>query len=135
MGRTAAVPAVPRCHHAADAICDFEACVTMVVLGWLWQCLISVDAGIVKNKGSGKLWEYVTYLVFDAPGLDLACEERQAHILACLSGASKPTHAAAVTVQQCTGREHLEADLKTVRAKGGEGLMLRAAGSKYEHKR
>ena len=94
-----------------------------------------MGAGIVRNKASGKLWEYVTYLVFDAPGLDSACEERQAHIVACLTGDSKPTHAAAVTVQQCTGRGHLDADLKTVRAKGGEGLMLRAAGSKYENKR
>mmetsp|Transcript_142027 Transcript_142027/g.247409 ORF Transcript_142027/g.247409 Transcript_142027/m.247409 type:complete len:783 (+) Transcript_142027:75-2423(+) len=112
---------------------------------------------IVRNRGSGSLWEYITYLVFDAPACKQPYEQRVAHIKrvvvpttkpdgapvaggstsssgACRAGSGCP-YAAPVGIVPCEGREHLQRELATVDAKGGEGLMLREPGSSYEHKR
>ena len=42
-------------------------------------------------------------------------------------------YAAPVGAITCTGRAHVSAELAKVEACGGEGLMLRRPGSKYEH--
>ncbi|KAH3768864.1 hypothetical protein DPMN_170080 [Dreissena polymorpha] len=37
--------------------------------------------------------------------------------------------------QKCTGKDHVDKELKRIIALGGEGLMIRQLGSKYERKR
>lgn len=111
---------------------------------------------IVRNRASGSLWEYITYLVFDAPACRQPYEERVEHIKRVVVPTSKPgapaataargsngadpagpgcPFAAPVGVVICEGREHLQRELTTVDRKGGEGLMLREPRSSYEHKR
>ncbi|KAL1528122.1 hypothetical protein AB1Y20_009486 [Prymnesium parvum] len=107
--------------------------------------------GIVRNRGSGALWQYVTYLVFDAPSLAEPYESRVAYIMKTVVPIDKPDqssdpstaqpttsgcpYAAPVGICQCTGRAHLKSELEQVQAKRGEGLMLRRPGSPYEHAR
>jgi len=88
---------------------------------------------IVRNRASGELWEYITYLVFDAPDLKEPYEERVAHVKRTVTLACK--YAAPVGIVKCEGRSHLQGELRKVDAKGGEGLMLRAPRSPYENKR
>jgi len=45
---------------------------------------------------------------------------------------SQKSYAAVVGIQKCTGLSHLKKTLKKVLKKGGEGVMLRKAGSVYE---
>lgn len=96
---------------------------------------------IVRNRASGKLWEYITFLVFDAPGLRAPYEDRVAHIKRVVvphkGGESGPgcPYAAPVGIIRCEGREHLSLELRKVDKKGGEGLMLRQPKSLYEHRR
>jgi ATP-dependent DNA ligase len=110
---------------------------------------------IVRSGTSGDLWQYITYLVFDAPALDKPYEQRLAYIQGCIgrvagtgsdgassaaagadvSAAAGTPYAAPVGAITCTGRAHVSAELAKVEAQGGEGLMLRRPGSKYEHTR
>jgi len=110
---------------------------------------------IVRNRSSGKLWEYITFLVFDAPSMKAPYEERVAFIKSVVVPVSKPDGAAAssagtggsgvatsgtpyaapVGVVTCEGREQLRLELAKVDGMGGEGLMLRQAKSAYENKR
>ncbi|CAK0822044.1 unnamed protein product, partial [Prorocentrum cordatum] len=89
---------------------------------------------IVRNRSSGKLWEYITFLVFDAPSMRAPYEERVAFIKSSVS-TDACRYAAPVGIVKCSGREHLSSELKLVDSKGGEGIMLRQAGSAYEHQR
>jgi DNA ligase-1 len=45
---------------------------------------------IVRNRGSGDLWEYITYLVFDAPAMKEPYEERVAFIKKVVVPIDKP---------------------------------------------
>jgi DNA ligase-1 len=106
---------------------------------------------IVRNRGSGDLWEYITYLVFDAPAMKEPYEKRVEFIKKMVVPIDKPDrssassatangshgtpYAAPVGIVACEGREHLQLELKKVDAKGGEGLMLREPRSAYENKR
>jgi len=104
---------------------------------WCGRGLFHKTMSIIKKKTPNKEqqadWKYVTYLVFDAPAVKDPYEKRvkwlQHHI-----DASKPTtYAAVVGVSKCEGVAQLKKILKQVLIKGGEGLMLRQPGSKYEH--
>ncbi|CAE7178162.1 ligA [Symbiodinium pilosum] len=41
----------------------------------------------------------------------------------------------AVPMEKCANRDHLDSALAETEKRGGEGLMLRCPGSKYEHRR
>lgn len=106
---------------------------------------------IVRNRASGDLWQFITYLVFDAPSVNKPYEERVAHIKKLVVPGKKPVpgapshgssakgsgcpYAAPVGIIACEGRDHLKRELAKVDSKGGEGLMLREPKSKYENKR
>jgi DNA ligase-1 len=80
-------------------------------------------------------WKFVTYLVFDAPARSeqgMKYEARVAWLEDNIKPQSESTYAAVVGVCKCTGRDHLNKMLKQVLVKGGEGIMLRRAGSLYE---
>lgn len=92
---------------------------------------------IVRNRSSGKLWEFITYLVFDAPAMKAGYEERVEYIKKSVvpgkAGAAEGCpYAAPVGIVRCTGLAQLRAELRKVTAKGGEGLMLRKPNSAYE---
>jgi DNA ligase-1 len=97
---------------------------------------------IVRKSVPTQDWMYVKYLVFDAPKLQSKAgaggparyEERLATI-AQLVNPAKTQHCRAVGARACTGQGDLEENLRKVEAAGGEGLMLRQAGSFYEWRR
>src|SRR5439155_19947888 len=77
------------------------------------------------------LWREVRYLIFDAPAPAVTFEERLAFLKDTLARRRVPF------VQQhdhelCKGIEHLRGELVRVQELGGEGLMLRQPGSRYE---
>lgn len=79
---------------------------------------------IVRRQDKGPQWRAIQYLVFDAPGLNEPFEARQEAL----------TRLGVQVLEQsrCEGLDHLREELKRVEALGGEGLMLRQPGSRYE---
>ena len=47
----------------------------------------------------------------------------------------RPQYAKVVEHVKCTGTDHVDKELKRIIAMGGEGLMIRQPGSKYERTR
>jgi DNA ligase-1 len=86
---------------------------------------------IVRRQDKGDHWKSISYVVFDAPGLDQPFEKRIEFVESYL-GEEKPPHARAHSHERCRGVDHLREELARVEALGGEGLMLRRPGSKYE---
>ncbi|MDX9766970.1 MAG: DNA ligase [Ectothiorhodospiraceae bacterium] len=85
----------------------------------------------VRSAQPGPGWDDIRYLIFDAPAQQGPFERRMDVVKRWL--ATHPSSRIAVVAQtRCTGREHLERMLDAIEAQGGEGVMLRAAGSPYE---
>ena len=70
-------------------------------------------------------------MVFDAPALDRPFEERLASVREHME-AHQPPHARHHEHLRCEGLAHLRSELARVEQLGGEGLMLRQPGSRYE---
>jgi DNA ligase-1 len=87
--------------------------------------------GIVKRQDKPPEWKTLRYLVFDAPKHGGTFEERLAHLREVV-GDGKLTYAKAHPHEICRDVKHLKEELARVEALGGEGLMLRKPGSKYE---
>ena len=86
--------------------------------------------GIVRSQGKSRDWLKVSFVVFDAPTVDAGFEGRIDAVRALLS--SGPSHVIAHTHEVCADRDHLTGELARVEALGGEGLMIRKPGSRYE---
>jgi DNA ligase-1 len=86
---------------------------------------------IARRQDRSEHWKELRYVVFDAPALDAPFEARLAFCAARLAAGALPyaQHHEHVT---CTGTDHLKTELARVEALGGEGLMLRQPGSRYE---
>jgi len=85
---------------------------------------------IVRSQG-GKEWEDIRYVVFDAPAMVAPFEARQAQIAAWIEAAGSK-YAIAHPQVRCDDRVHLDREMDRMETLGGEGLMLRKPGSKYE---
>jgi DNA ligase-1 len=72
----------------------------------------------------------VRYVLFDAPTVDGAFEQRQARLSQLIAG-SKCRYARVLEQSICTGSDQLRQELTRIEALGGEGLMLRQPGSAY----
>lgn len=86
---------------------------------------------IVRRQDRSDHWKEITYVVFDAPALDAPFEDRLALCKAHLSPERTP-HARVLEQELCKSEVHLREELARVEALGGEGLMMRRPGSKYE---
>lgn len=80
-------------------------------------------------------WNKIVYHVFDAPHLEKQPFESRLKAIKDYFETAKPKYAKVVEHQKCTGKDHIEKELKRVIALGGEGLMIRQPGSKYERRR
>ena len=98
---------------------------------WIGRKAFQRTVGIVRRQDRTDLWKEVRYVAFDAPGVDDAFEGRLAAIRDHV-GRHKPPYLAAHDHAVCTGIDHLREELARVEALGGEGLMLRQPGSRYE---
>eukprot|EP00039_Didymoeca_costata_P033412 m.42194 g.42194 ORF g.42194 m.42194 type:complete len:382 (-) comp9856_c0_seq1:65-1210(-) len=111
--------------------------------GELWggRGMFQKTVSIAKtHSGDDNNWKCVTYAVFDVPKLKNdnkkpAKFEQRMEWLHQNIIPSKTPYAAAVVSIKCRGKQHLNDELKTTEAKGGEGLMLRRPHSVYEHGR
>jgi DNA ligase-1 len=86
---------------------------------------------IARRMDRGLGWKSLTYLVFDAPDHGGIFEERVRHVEALGMG----EYAQAVSHLVCEGVGHLQSELARIEGLGGEGLMLRKAGSLYVRSR
>ncbi|KAF9912855.1 hypothetical protein EC991_008721 [Linnemannia zychae] len=119
---------------------------------WLGRGRFQQCISIVKNQKVDRAdeWKEMTYLVFDAPKLDLTYEKRMDYLKSIMptfgkdsiqssdpSAASNkvPPYARIVPIQKCLSKSHLLRELDHVQTHGGEGIMLRAPRSRYEFKR
>ena len=98
---------------------------------WAGRKQFQKTVSIVRRADAGQGWHDISFLIFDAPGHDGSFEERMAHVRQYLAEHECP-HAQVVEHEQCTDIEHLERELARVEALGGEGLMLRQPGSRYQ---
>jgi len=99
--------------------------------GELWQGrgLFQQTVGKVRTQYEPD-WSGIKFVVFDVVNADTF--EKRLQLLQTLD---LPNHVKIVEQIQCKNREHLEHYKTTIIDSGGEGVMLRAAGSFYEHKR
>ena len=87
-------------------------------------------SGMVRRKGEIDGWKSIKYIVFDAPTIEKPFE-------VCIAITKKwfdeknPPHASVLNQTSCKGKEHLMATFEHVLANGGEGIMLRKAGSMH----
>jgi DNA ligase-1 len=86
---------------------------------------------IVRRQDRSEHWKEISYLVFDAPGHPASFEERLEFCRRELA-LRQPPHARVHDHQVCRDPGHLREELRRVEELGGEGLMLRSPGSRYE---
>lgn len=98
---------------------------------WLGRKMFQRAVSIVRRQDKSDHWKEVRYLVFDAPKQEEAFEKRLAFVAEILR-VHKPAYASAHEHQRCEGVDHLRNELARVEALGGEGLMMRRSGSRYE---
>lgn len=98
---------------------------------WVGRKMFQKTTSIVRSGAAGQEWRSVQYVVFDAPNAKGGFEDRLAHAQKVLTKAGAP-HARWLEHVKCDGYDHLRDELRRVEALGGEGLMLRRPGSRYE---
>lgn len=86
---------------------------------------------VVRRQDMSDDWKELAFVIFDAPGLDAPFEDRLAHIQEFVEDVSPP-YAEWLEHEVCRGVTHLREELARVEGLGGEGLMLRQPGSRYE---
>jgi DNA ligase-1 len=98
---------------------------------WAGRGRFSATQATVLDREPGPGWEEIRYLIFDAPEQAGPFAARMQVVERWLAQ-RPPSPAGLATQTRCTGRAHLEQVLDGIEARGGEGVMLRAAGSPYE---
>jgi DNA ligase-1 len=85
---------------------------------------------IARRMDKGLGWKSLTYVIFDAPALLHAFEQRIKHLEEHFTANPWP-HARVLEHRVCTGHDDLKTELVRIEELSGEGLMLRQPGSKY----
>lgn len=98
---------------------------------WVGRKLFQRTTSIVRSGAAGQEWKKVSFVIFDAPNARGGFEERIAHAKKVIERAATP-HAHVLEHVACMGVPHLREELERVEQLGGEGLMLRRPGSKYD---
>jgi DNA ligase-1 len=98
---------------------------------WLGRKAFQRTVSIVRRQDKSEHWREISYLIFDAPAMEAVFEERVEFLRDALANV-KAKHVKLHAHEQCRGVDHLREELARIEALGGEGLMLRQPGSKYE---
>jgi DNA ligase len=98
---------------------------------WAGRKKFQRAVSIARRQDKSAEWRELTYVVFDAPAHDGPFETRLELVKQHME-AHQPPHARWHPHERCSGLDHLRAELARVEALGGEGLMMRQPGSKYE---
>ncbi|CAD6972498.1 unnamed protein product [Tilletia controversa] len=114
---------------------------------WMERDAFDGTSSIIRSGTSGwKKWDRIIYMVFDVVGDSNPFEQRLEALKQRFGEPLTPTEVLAqkgvpggrivvLKHEKCTSRDHLLEELTKVEAVGGEGLMLRKAGSQYDHRR
>ena len=86
---------------------------------------------IVRRQDKGEAWREIQYVVFDAPRADGPFEDRLRQVRERLATANL-AHVLPHPHEPCRDTAHLREELARVEGLGGEGLMMRRPGSRYE---
>ncbi|MCW5804858.1 MAG: DNA ligase [Deltaproteobacteria bacterium] len=98
---------------------------------WVGRKMFNKTTSIVRAGAANAEWRSVQYVIFDAPNAKGGFEDRIAHAKKVIERAGAP-HARVLEHDPCAGFAHLREELRRIEGLGGEGLMLRRPGSKYE---
>ena len=98
---------------------------------WLGRKAFQRTVSIVRRQDKSEHWKELSFLVFDAPAASGGFEDRVKFLRDCLAKC-KGKHVQLHAHELCRNVDHLKKELGRVEALGGEGLMLRQPGSKYE---
>lgn len=98
---------------------------------WLGRKQFQRAVSIVRRQDRSDLWKEITFVVFDAPGLDRGFEARLAFVRECLEQ-KNAKYARPHDHLPCHGLDQLRQELSRLEALGAEGLMLRQPRSRYE---
>lgn len=104
---------------------------------WLGRGKFQATVAIVRshlNDDIAESWRALTFQCFDAPSIDKPFEARLADVTSLASAAASPFFKV-VQHRPCTSRQQLAAFLVAIEKAGGEGAMMRMAGSAYVGKR
>jgi len=97
---------------------------------WLSRKAFQRTMSIIRRQDEPATWRQIKFVVFDAPRVNDPFERRLEFIADVLSGKSE--FVTPLPHYRCTGHEHLHRELANVIQLGGEGIMLRQPGSRYE---
>jgi DNA ligase-1 len=98
---------------------------------WLGRKAFQRTVSIARRQDSPAEWRELRYVIFDAPAHGGEFESRL-RFLEDVLGKRKPPFVQVHEQQQCKSVNHLRSELARIEALGGEGLMLRQPGSRYE---
>ena len=98
---------------------------------WLERKSFQRTVSIVRRQDETPLWRGLKFVVFDAPASREPFEQRLKLVRDALAS-KRPEFATALPHFVCQGRDHLERELNRIIELGGEGVMLRQPGSRYE---
>lgn len=101
---------------------------------WMGRRKFQDTLSVVKRQGEPERWRGLRYVVFDAPDAGGPFEARMKAVESLVERAKNPL-VKMVAQKKVKSAEDLKRLLETVVKDGGEGLMLREPGSKYETKR
>ncbi|HEX4608084.1 MAG TPA: DNA ligase [Urbifossiella sp.] len=118
-------------YHAPDWFIDGLPAVPLDGELWVARKAFQRTVGIVRRQDKPDIWTEVRFLVFDAPAAGGPFEDRVAFLRDGFAGWGAK-YTALHGHQLCRGVDHLREELTRVEGLGGEGLMLREPGSKYE---
>ena len=98
---------------------------------WLGRKRFQECISIVRRQDESDDWKGVRFLIFDAPAREEPFEQRLAFLRERF-GEGRLPYARFHEHERCRGVAHLKEELARVEALGGEGLMIREAGSLYQ---
>jgi len=98
---------------------------------WLGRKAFQRTVSVVRRQDASNHWRELRFVIFDAPGCSGVFENRLAFIERKLKPL-RPAFAEPRRHYRCRGEAHLESELERITALGGEGVMLRQPGSRYE---
>lgn len=98
---------------------------------WLARKAFQRTVSIVRRHDGPDSWRDIKFRIFDVPMVSGPFEDRIEYVCDVFSQLEHP-HASVLPQMRCRGIDHLRDELDHIAFLGGEGLMLRQPGSRYE---
>jgi DNA ligase-1 len=102
-----------------------------VLDGELWEGYGKFQKTVATVRADNGNWGRIKFMVFDVVSEGVVYEKRMAR----LTGLKRPAHCRIVDQKLCRDRQHLNEYESGILISGGEGVMLRRAGSLYDYEK